>query len=140
MGYSYYEALGLVDQSSDEDGAVKFCLNSVLMSRDFEQLQKLLCKENGIDGFGSDPGWMLERHSENPTENEGWPDGASFKASVWGIDFGHPEAYYDGETFLAFVQRALDAYLRRYPDRRDDCVGVQAELTRVSTIQRTPQC
>lgn len=131
---------GGLDEATDEDGAVKFCLNAVLMSRMFDRLEKFLSEENGLDGFGSDPGWMLERRSKNMAENEGWPDWASFKASVWGIEFGHPEAYYDSETFLAFVQRALKAYLRRYPDRSDDCFCVQAELKRFSRIQRTPQC
>ena len=53
--HDYYQELDGLDPLNDEDGAVKFCLNAVLMSRLFDRLEQLLCEENGIDGFGSDP-------------------------------------------------------------------------------------
>ncbi len=140
MGYSYEQELGFVS-SDDKDGAIKFCLNQVLQGRLFEQLLMLLSDENGIEGFGGDPCWDLERRSPYVAENEGWPDWASFKATACEIySLEHPETFYRRDDFLSFIERALKVYLDRHPDRRDDCVGVFNELQRIYSSGRSARC
>lgn len=139
MGCSYFEKLGF-GSSNDKDGAIKFCLKAVLMDRSFDRLPQLLCEAHAIDGFGGDPGWMLERRSVNTVENEGWPIWASFKASVWGIAIDHPESFYSCDDFLQFVRSALNAYLQRYPEQSEDCVDVFNEMKRSSCFGSSNQC
>jgi hypothetical protein len=115
----YQEAFGGLDSWSDHDAAIKIALNNILMSRLFVgdecSLMGLLVPDNGIGGFGGDPGWVLSRI---PEEGESWPEWADFRAYVVPEEYelAYPEFFMTKAGFFGYVRKALRAFLERNPD------------------------
>jgi hypothetical protein len=119
----FNEAFGGFDPRSDEDAAMKFCLNVILMDRRFVDLARLLPDQSNVGGIEGEPGWIIERRNEGETKGyESWPTNSRFRAFVGPDSYGLacPEFYCDGLTFTKFVRSAIRAYSERHPDRDDE--------------------
>jgi hypothetical protein len=119
----FNEAFNGFDPCSDEDAAMKFCLNAVLMDRRFTDLARLLPDKSSIGGIEGEPGWIIERRNEGETKGyETWPKYSRFRAFVnpdsYGL--GYPEFFCDNHTFATFVRSAIRAYCSRHPERDEE--------------------
>lgn len=139
MEKSYFKELGGFDERNDHDAALKFSLSLVLMDRSFAMLLKLLTPNSGVEGFGGDPGWVIERRSVvDEEENAGWPDWAEFRAHVdpSGYRLGYPEGFYKLHQFLSFVRRGLDGYEKRHKSGDDDFRAVSSLVSDLLKIKQ----
>ncbi len=118
----FKDAFGGFAPHIDNDAAVKFALNMILMDRMLSELEALLTDGHDIGGIEGEPGWMLERRDASKMGNaqgyEHWPVGASFLATVdvTAYELAHPEFYMDKATFCSYVRKAIDVYRGRYPE------------------------
>jgi len=118
----FKDAFGGFAPHIDNDAAVKFALNMILMDRMLSELEALLTDGHDIGGIEGEPGWMLERRDASKMGNaqgyEHWPVGASFLAAVdvTAYELAHPEFYMDKATFCSYVSKAIDVYRGRYPE------------------------
>lgn len=107
----------------DEDAAVKFALNVVLMDNRLQELAELIVDGSQLGGIEGEPGWMLERRDDADEGNEaaypGWPAGARFKATVDedAYTLQHPEYFMSREAFMKYLVPAIDAYVAADPSR-----------------------
>lgn len=119
----FNEAFSGFDPRSDEDAAMKFCLNVLLMDRRFTDLARLLPDKSNIGGIEGEPGWIIERRNEGETKGyEDWPTYSRFRAFVNpdSYELTYPEFFCDNLTFIKFVYSAIHAYCKRHPDRDDE--------------------
>jgi hypothetical protein len=107
----------------DEDAAVKFALNVVLLDDRLQELAELVADGNQLGGIEGDPGWVLERRDVADEGNEAayphWPADTRFKASV-DVDaykLQHPEFFMSREAFMKYLVLAIDAYVAADPSR-----------------------
>lgn len=127
-------AFGAFSPHRDEDAAVKFALNGVLLDNRLKQLAEMVVDGSTFGGMEGEPGWMLERRDADEEDNEfdypGWPKGPRFKASVevdaYRLD--HPVFFMTRETFLSYVRAAVDAYTSAEPTK--------AALSSVQALRR----
>lgn len=118
-------AFGGVALYRDEDAAVKFVLNFVLMDNRVQELVQLVVDGSAFGGIEGEPGWMLERRDvadeSNHTAYPDWPAGARFKASVDedAYRLEQPEYFMSRETFMKYLILAIDAYLAADPSRAE---------------------
>lgn len=107
----------------DEDAAVKFALNVVLMDNRVQELAELVIDGSQFGGMEGEPGWMLERRDVADEGNEaaypGWPEGARFMASVdeEAFQLQHPQYFMSREAFMKYLVPAIDAYVAADPAR-----------------------
>ena len=110
----------------DEDAAVKFALNVVLIDNRVQELAALVIDGNQLGGMEGEPGWMLERRDVSDEGNEaaypGWPEGARFMASVDkdAYRLQHPQYFMNRNAFLKYLVPAIDAYVAADPSRATD--------------------
>ncbi|WP_048441685.1 hypothetical protein [Caenimonas sp. SL110] len=108
----------------DENAAIKFALNVVLMDNRLQELAELVVDASQLGGIEGEPGWTLERRDLSDEENEaaypGWPADMRFKASVNedAYTLRHPEFFMRREDFMKYVILAVDAYVAADPSRR----------------------
>ena len=101
----------------DEDAAVKFALNVVLMDNRVQELAELVVDGSQFGGMEGEPGWMLERRDVADESNEaaypGWPAGSRFMASVEEDSYRlqHPVLFMTREVFMKYLVPAIDAYV-----------------------------
>jgi hypothetical protein len=101
----------------DEDAAVKFALNVLLMDNRLQELAELVVDGNRLGGIEGEPGWMLERRDVADEDNEAaypdWPAGARFKASVDedAYTLRQPEFFMNREAFMKYLVLAIEAYV-----------------------------
>lgn len=128
MNTDYFnEAFNGFDPRTDQDAAMKFCLNAVLMDRRFTDLQDLLPDETDIGGMAGEPNWIIERRNEGEIKGyEDWPELARFRAFVHpdGYRLVYPEFFCDKSTFEKFVGAAIRAYCARHPERSQDVESI----------------
>lgn len=116
-------AFGGFDPHIDEDAAVKFILNVVLLDNRLDELVEIFIDGNQLGGIEGEPGWMLERRDVADEGNEmvypGWPAGARFKASVDkdAYRLKHSEYFMDLEGFIKYLVLVIDAYVAADPAR-----------------------
>ena len=119
----FKSAFGGFAPQRDEDAAVKFALNVVLMDDRLRELTELIVDGSQFGGMEGEPGWTLERRDDADEGNEaafpGWPTGARFKASVDqdAYRLEHPEYFMSREAFMKYLVRAIDAYVAAEPSR-----------------------
>lgn len=107
----------------DEDAAVKFALNVVLMDNRLQELAELVVDGSPFGGIEGEPGWMIERRDVADEENQaaypGWPAGARFKVSVDedAYRLQQPEYFMSREAFMKYLALAIDAYVVADPSR-----------------------
>lgn len=107
----------------DEDAAVKFALNVVLMDNRLQELAELVVDGSPFGGIEGEPGWMLERRDVADESNHAaypdWPAGARFKASVDedAYRLQQPEYFMSREAFMKYLIPAIDAYVAADPSR-----------------------
>jgi hypothetical protein len=123
---TYFDsAFGGLNPRKDEDAAIKFILNAILMDGRFEALARLLPDGSPIGGIEGEPGWNLDRRSDadfqNPAYAE-WPAHAQFRAHVdpMGYELEHPECFVDRQTIHRYISAALASYLEKNPGRASD--------------------
>ena len=107
----------------DEDAAVKFALNVVLMDNRLQELAELVVDGSQFGGMEGEPGWMLERRDVADEGNEaaypGWPAGARFMACVDedAYQLQQQECFMTREAFMNYVAPAVEAYVAADPSR-----------------------
>jgi len=110
-------AFGGLAPHRDEDAAVKFALNVVLMDNRVQELAELARDGSQFGGIEGEPGWMLERRDVvdegNKAAYPGWPAGARFMASVDEDSYRlqHPVFFMTREAFMKYLVLAIDAYV-----------------------------
>jgi hypothetical protein len=109
----------------DEDAAVKFSLNVVLMDNRLQELAELVVDGSPFGGIEGEPGWMLERRDVADEGNlaayPDWPVGARFRASVDedAYRLQQPEYFMSRDAFMKYLILAIDAYVAADPSRAD---------------------
>ncbi len=107
----------------DEDAAIKFALNVVLMDNRLQELAELVVDGSQFGGMEGEPGWALERRDIADEGNEaaypGWPEGARFMASVdeGAYRLQHPQCFMSREVFMKYLVPAINAYVAADPSR-----------------------
>ncbi|MFE8644644.1 hypothetical protein ACFX58_06120 [Sphingomonas sp. NCPPB 2930] len=107
----------------DEDAAVKFALNAVLLEDRVQELAELVIDGSQFGGMEGEPGWMLERRDvvdeDIETAYPGWPAGSRFMASVDEDSYRlqHPVLFMTREVFIKYVVSAIEAYVEADPSR-----------------------
>ena len=110
-------AFGGFAPHKDEDAAVKFALNAVLMDDRLQELAEFVVEGGPFGGIEGEPGWILERRDLPDEGNEeaypDWPADASFKASVDedAYRLQHAEYFMSRKTFMKYLVQAIDAYV-----------------------------
>ena len=105
--YLIESAFGTWKPGVDPLAALKFCLSTILLERDFDWLVELLSADNGMQLQG-DPGWELERRTDSPDEE-------AFRACVPDglIGIAQHEVYVDPKTFLSTLKPLFRSAKRR---------------------------
>ncbi|WP_263262287.1 hypothetical protein [Pseudomonas sp. RIT-PI-S] len=120
------KAFGTFNPQADEDAAIKFIINIILMDHRTKTLAELISDENRIGGMEGDPGWLLERRDLVDIGDEKkyprWPADACFYAVVdeQGYELGHPEIYMTREIFMNYVRTSMAAYIEVNPGMAQD--------------------
>ena len=111
------QAFGGLNPQTDQDAAVKFALNVILMDGRLRELSCLLIDGHDIGGVEGEPGWMIERRDtgltgELPYYSE-WPMNARFHVHVEpsAFELACPDMIMTAHDFYRYVGRAMDAYL-----------------------------
>lgn len=110
-------AFGGLAPHRDEDAAVKFALNVLLMDNRVDELVEFVGDGSQFGGIEGEPGWMLERRDVSDEGNlsayADWPPGARFMASVEEDSYRlqHPVFFMTRETFMKYLALAIDAYV-----------------------------
>ena len=111
------QAFGGLNPQTDQDAAVKFALNVILMDGRLRELSCLLIDGHDIGGVEGEPGWMIERRDtgltgELPYYSE-WPMNARFHVHVEpsAFELACPDMFMTAHDFYRYVGRAMDAYL-----------------------------
>ena len=119
-------AFGNFAPHHDEDAAVKFVFNVVLMDNRMQELAELVIDGSQLGGMEGEPSWTLERRDLADEGDEvtypGWPAGARFRASVdkQAYRLQHSEYFMSREAFVKYLVPAIDAYVAADPSRRVD--------------------
>lgn len=113
---NYFEAaFGDFAPHRDEDAAIKFVLNVIMLDNRLDELAELIVAGNSLGAIEGEPGWTLERRDE---QDEGkacygrWPSGARFRAYVdpQGYELAHPEFFMARDVIARYLSQAMDAY------------------------------
>jgi len=111
------QAFGGLNPQTDQDAAVKFALNVILMDGRLRELSCLLIDGHDIGGVEGEPGWMIERRDTGPAGElpyySEWPMNARFHAHVEpsAFELACPDMFMTAHDFYRYVGRAMDAYL-----------------------------
>lgn len=119
------QAFGGLNPQTDQDAAVKFALNVILMDGRLRELSCLLIDGHDIGGVEGEPGWMIERRDagsagELPYYSE-WPTNARFHVHVepTAFELACPDKFMASHDFCHYVERAMDAYLSGNPSETE---------------------
>lgn len=111
------QAFGGLNPQTDQDAAVKFALNVILMDGRLRELSCLLIDGHDIGGVEGEPGWLIERRDtgsagELPYYSE-WPANAQFHVHVdpAAFELACPDMFMTAHDFHHYVGKAMDAYL-----------------------------
>jgi len=119
------EAFGGFNPQVDQDAAVKFALNAILMDERLSELSCLLTDGHEIGGVAGEPGWIIERRDTGPsgahTYYADWPKNAYFHAHVdsSGYELAYPDMFMDVAVFHRYVSEAIKAYVANNPSKVD---------------------
>ena len=76
------QAFGSLNSQVDQDAAVKFALNAILMDVRMQELSCLLIDGHDIGAVEGEPGWIIERRDTGPAGElpyySEWPINARF--------------------------------------------------------------
>lgn len=136
---SYFkEAFGGFAPHLDEDAAVKFALNVILMDHRLDELTKLLTDGDEIGGVEGVPGWIIERRDSGSSGElayySSWPPGVSFRAYVdpGEYELANPEFFMDESIFHQYVESGLKAYICANPDRASTAGEVFSKINKLT--------
>lgn len=108
----------------DENAAIKFILNSLMMDKTLDRLIEIFDLSLNIGCIEGEPGWELERIEDKDRKLSGyseWPDWAMYRVAVEpeSYQLKYPEIYYRSDEFMAFVEKSLKVFSNKYPEKRD---------------------
>lgn len=110
------QAFGGLNPQTDQDAAVKFALNAILMDVRLHELSCLLIDGHDIGGVEGEPGWIIERRDTGPAGElpyySEWPIDARFHVHVEpaAFELAYPDMFMEAHDFHRYVGRAMDAY------------------------------
>lgn len=109
----------------DEDAAIKFSLNVLLMEGRLKRLVDLISQSSNVGCIEGDPGWEIEHIINSDRGLPGyasWPEWASYRAAVDTdcYQLAYPEVYLSENDFFSYVEKAIKAYLEKHPHHLDD--------------------
>jgi hypothetical protein len=117
------EAFGGFNPQADQDAAVKFALNIILMDERLNELSKLLTDGHKIGGVAGEPGWIIERRDTGPSGDHSfyadWPKNTHFHAHVEpsAFELAYPDMFMEVEAFHSYVSKAIEAYVAKNPSK-----------------------
>jgi hypothetical protein len=134
------QAFGGLNPQTDQDAAVKFALNVILMDERLRELSCLLIDGHDIGGVEGEPGWMIERRDtglagELPYYSE-WPTNAQFHVHVdpAAFELACPDMFMTAHGFYGYVRRAVDAYLSGNPMDADVAHLIVSQLKASASV------
>lgn len=133
----FNDAFDGFDPGADQDAAMKFCLNAVLMDRRFADLQVLLSDDAEVGGMAGEPGWVIEhRHADEIAGDADWPAWSRFRAFVDPDNYvlGYPECFCNQAAFEKLLAAAIRAYCNRHPGRQQEVAPIVQILSRSSFL------
>jgi hypothetical protein len=120
----FQAAFGGFAPQDDEDAAIKFILNCILVTERFDILPSLIQEDHPIGRLEGDPEWTLQRRDVSkeafPAFGD-WPAGSRFCAYVdpSSYELAHPKFFMDRSTFMGYLRAALKAYAEANPQAAD---------------------
>jgi hypothetical protein len=111
------KAFGGLNAQTDQDAAVKFALNVILLDGRLLELSCLLIDGHNIGGVEGEPGWLIERRDSGPAGElpyfSEWPLDACFHVHVEpsAFELACPDMFMTAHDFHSYVGRAMNAYL-----------------------------
>ncbi|MDM0046630.1 hypothetical protein QTH91_19225 [Variovorax dokdonensis] len=134
------QAFGGLDPQTDQDAAVKFALNVILMDGRLHELSCLLIDGHDIGGVEGEPGWMIERRDtgslgELPYYSD-WPANARFHVRVepTAFELASPDMFMTSHDFCHYVGRAMDAYLSEKPAETEMAKLIVSQLKASASV------
>ncbi|MDO9404668.1 MAG: hypothetical protein Q7T87_11615 [Polaromonas sp.] len=130
----FQQAFGGLNPQTDQDAAVKFALNAILMDARLHELSCLLIDGHDIGGIEGEPGWIIERRDTGPTGElpyySEWPMSARFHVRVEPAEFqlAYPDMFMEARDFHRYVGRAMDTYLTENSAETDAAQLVISQL------------
>lgn len=132
------EAFGNFNPQVDQDAAVKFALNIILMDERLSELSCLITDGHEIGGVEGEPGWIIERRDRGSSGDHpfyaDWPKNAHFHVHVEpsAFELAHPDMFMEMREFHCYIRKAVDAYLARNPSQEDAVQLVISKLKKQS--------
>jgi hypothetical protein len=119
----FNEAFGGFQPHSDKDAAIKFALNSLLMDAKLVRLVDLIDSSTNVGCIEGEPGWELEHLEDSDRSLSGylaWPHWAHYRAAVDPecYQLTYPEIFLDRGQFVFYVEKAVAAFLARFPQEK----------------------
>lgn len=134
------QAFGGLNPQTDQDAAVKFALNVILMDGRLRELSCLLIDGHDIGGVEGEPGWMIERRDTGPVGElpyySEWPTNAQFHVHVdpAAFELACPDMFMTARGFYSYVGRAMDAYLSENPMEADVAHLIVSQLKASASV------
>lgn len=134
------QAFGGLNPQTDQDAAVKFALNAILMDVRLHELLCLLIDGHEIGGVEGEPGWIIERRDTGPAGElpyySEWPMNARFHVHVDPevFELTYPDMFMRTHDFHNYVGRAMDAYLTENPIETDTAKLIISQLKKSTSI------
>jgi hypothetical protein len=128
------QAFGGLNPQADQDAAVKFALNAILMDTRLRELSCLLIDGHDIGGVEGEPGWIIERRDTGPAGElpyySEWPMNARFHVHVEpaAFELAYPDMFMEAHDFRRYVGRAMDAYLTENSAETDEAQLIISQL------------
>lgn len=128
------QAFGGLDPQTDQDAAVKFALNAILMDARLHELSCLLIDGHDIGGIEGEPGWIIERRDTGPSGElpyySEWPMNARFHVHVEpaAFELAYPDVFMEGHDFGRYVGKAMDTYLMENSTETDGAKFIISQL------------
>lgn len=134
------QAFGGLNPQTDQDAAVKFALNVILMDGRLRELSCLLIDGHDIGGVEGEPGWIIERRDTGPAGDlpyySEWPIDARFHVHVepTAFELACPDMFMATHEFNSYVGRAIDAYLSGNPTETEMAQLIVSQLKTSTSI------
>lgn len=118
----FSDAFGNFDPEQDQNAAVKFVLNCILVDDRLSELLGLLSNCPDIGGIAGEPGWIIQRRGKVVSSignYSTWPTDADFCVNVDQDAFylAFPELFLNADEFYDYVRKGIAVYSVNNPSK-----------------------